>query len=122
MKTIALLDAKTIIATAAHAAVTYLPVCDPHQTAVHEALSRFSTTEHSDFVHMEFSVSFQVTASLSVTRAIGTSSPTFVVSVSASSGVRTLSQQQAAHDLMGDVLRAAHRIQAVIDELPTIAH
>lgn len=120
MTTINTLDARKKITEALRTAIAALPYENEGRAwqADHN-LCMFNDGVY-EMAHLEFGISFNVTASLSVSHAIGTMSPTYVVSVSQSSGLRTLSQQQASHDLMGAVLKAAHAVQAVIDGLPTI--
>ncbi len=117
-KSIDITTAQTKIVAVTKQATQNLPF--EHEAAVHSYTSSIEQFLYgrTDSMFLEFGISFHVTASLSVTKKIG--EKTYEVRVSQSSGMRTLSQQQASHNLMGDVLKAAHKIQAVIDELPEI--
>jgi len=67
-------------------------------------------------LYLEFGSSFHVTGHLSVSK----NTCSFEVTVSYASGMKTLAQTQAMYNLIGDLLKVAHTIQAAIDSLPTI--
>lgn len=118
MNTITKITAQENITKVVESAIQGLPYENEGRKWQAEQNLRMFQDGTYEMLHLEFGISFHVTASLSVTKVIG--AMTYAVSVSQSSGLRTLSQQQASHDLMGAVLKAAHAVQAVIDGLPTI--
>ena len=114
-------EARTEIVTIASQAIAGLPV--RHADFTRQALSRF-LVERGPManLYLEFESSFHVSASLDITCQSGRYDGhiEFTSTVSVSSGQRTLAQSQAAHNLMGRVLEAAHTIQAAIDSMGTV--
>lgn len=111
-------EIQTKIAKIITIAIKDLPIRDEQRMDYHSITIADFAAGIRDTCYFEFEVSFHVSASIDVTRrSNGLGIYSYVVSVSQPSGLRSLSQQQACHNLMGRTLEAAHMIQAAIDEL-----